>query len=130
MIFGSAAASKFPVTGLVSTQSLVRGEGFVADTAFITEFDSISSIWTRLRYRRRPRRSGLGGAVAVKGGGIGCGDSGRAATSEHDEAESEILFLGARRLVTGALGTLSFSPWLQIVEVGVFKGEGGCGGGR
>lgn len=39
------------------------------------------------------------------------------ATCEHNEAESEVLFLGAGRVVVieaVALGTLSLSPWAGL----------------
>jgi len=72
----AAGGSEFPVTGLVSTERLVRGEAFVANGAFVTELGG--RIWSRLR---RWSADAAGGAAA----------------SEHDEAESEVLFL--RRVV-------------------------------
>jgi len=80
---------KFPVACLVSPKSLVRGEGFVANRAFVGELGG--RIWGRLLWRWRG------------GGGSG------GAASEHDEADSEILFF--RRVVAGTLGTLAFCPW-------------------
>lgn len=106
MIFTAAATGEFPVTGLVSTECLIRREGFIAYGAIVTELGC-----GRWRWRRR---SGGGGAAA----------------SEHDETESEVLFLGTRRVVVVVeagitLGTLSFSPRM----VWVVKGEGWRSGG-
>lgn len=96
------AAGEFPVTGLVSTERLVRREGFVTNGAFVSEFG-----------RRIWRRSG---AAAVNGGG-----GGGAAASKHDEAESEVLFFG--NVVAGTFGTLAFGPWNSWIV----KRERWCG---
>jgi hypothetical protein len=57
--------------------------------------------------------------------------SSAATASEHDEAESEVLFLGGRVVETGTLGTLALGPWLKAVEVSLLKVKrrGGCGWG-
>lgn len=60
------------------------------------------------------------------------GGRGSSAASEHDEAESQVLFLGGSRVVeAGTLGTLALGPWLEAVEVGLLevKRRGCCGWG-
>ncbi len=111
----SGGAGEFPVAGLVSAKGLVRGEGFFADRALVTELFS--------GYRCRTRQSELG-----------C--YGGAAASEHDEAESEILFLRAGSVVVMAvrartLGTLSLRPRCvdHVAVVRFLEGSEGWSGG-
>lgn len=108
MIFNSC---ELPVTGLVSAQRLVGREGFVANTTLVTE---------RQGWRRGRRR-----VVAELGGNIAA-----ASLSEHDEAESQILFFSRRVVEARTLGPLPLGPWLKVVEVRVMVElyRGGCSG--
>lgn len=86
LVFGGGG--EFPVTGLVSTERLVRGEALVANGAFVTELGG--RIWCRLWLWLWRWRADV---AVVDGGG--------AAASEHDEAEGEVLFF--RRMVARTL---------------------------
>lgn len=84
----------------MAAEGLVRGEGLVADGAFVVEFGG-------------ERRGVVVGESGFCGGGDGSGSgSRRAAASEHDETESEILLLGAGRVLVhpGTLRALSLCP--------------------
>lgn len=119
-----ASSGVFSVAGLVSTEGLVRGEGLVANRTLVHKL--------RYRYRRHLWCCRTGRLVALYGGG-GVNVSGScaaAATSEHDEAESEVLFLGGWVIKPSTLRTLALGPWLKAVEAGsVLEVErrGGCG---
>ena len=98
------------VAGFVAAEGLVRREGLVADAALVGELQS----------RRRRRREARGGRRS----GGGCGGAAGAAAGEHDEAESEVFFLGRYRRVLvkatagrWAAGALPLDPWLvEAVE--------------
>jgi len=89
----------FPVTGLVSSQGLVRSKRLVANATLVDQ----------LRFSRNQRRRRCGG-----GGGGGGG----AAASEHDEAESEVLFFSRlmRFHATGSFRSLSLGPGRWVSE--------------
>lgn len=93
---GGSGRVGFPVAGLVSAKSLVRGEPLVTNRALVRKFP-------RRRLRRRFR--------AASGGG------GSGAAGEHDEAESEVLLFGWWVFAARPLRALPLCPWLFGVDL-------------
>ncbi|KAK3029801.1 hypothetical protein RJ639_038243 [Escallonia herrerae] len=106
------AAGLPPVTGLVSTQRLIRPKSLVTHAALVDKLG-----FRRNRLRLRPRWSQRL-VVALRGGGRGGVGHSTAtpapASCEHDKAESQILLFSRLVIHTRSLRALALGPRLQI----------------
>jgi hypothetical protein len=104
-------AAELAVAGLVASQSLVGSKGFATNRTLVDQFRRINRRW---------RKTCLNLQVLLllhnRGGG-----GGGAALSEHEEAESEVLFFRGLMAVTYtvALRALALSPWIRTAEASV-----------
>ncbi|KAK2985628.1 hypothetical protein RJ640_006891 [Escallonia rubra] len=109
------AAGLPPVTGLVSTQRLIRPKSLVTHAALVDKLG-----FRRNRLKLRPRWSQRL-VVALRGGGRGGVRHSTAALApapcEHDKAESQILLFSRLLIHTRSLRALALGPRLQIPVV-------------
>ena len=101
---GRVVGGGLPVAGLVASESLVRREGLVADVTLVREIQ-------RGRRRHCPQRH----RWLFPGGG--------APTGQHDETQSQVLFLSRGVLKTGSSRSLPLRPWLKRVQLRLLKFE-------